>query len=118
VHAEPVARWLWFLVWLALGGSFALGMFSLGPLVLVPVALVAIALAVRVPRSRQSAFGLVAGAGVLLLVIAYLNRQGPGMTCWHTAAASGCDEHLNPLPWLVVGVVLVVGGAVAHLRTR
>jgi hypothetical protein len=30
--------------------------------------------------------------------------------------ASGCDQHLNPLPWLVAGAALVVAGFVAHAR--
>jgi len=63
-------------------------------------------------------FGLVSGAGVVVLVVAYLNREGPGTTCWHTATRSGCDEHLNPLPWLVAGVVLLAAGVVAHVHSR
>jgi hypothetical protein len=27
-----------------------------------------------------------------------------------------CDPHLNPLPWLVIGIVLVLAGFVAHAR--
>jgi multisubunit Na+/H+ antiporter MnhC subunit len=97
------------------GGGAALGMVSLGPLVLVPVVLVGVWLASR-PAARRSVFGLVSGAGVLLLVVAYVQRDGPGTTCWHTATASGCDEHLNPLPWLVIGVALLIGGIVGHSR--
>jgi hypothetical protein len=39
--------------------------------------------------------------------VAYVQRDGPGTTCWRTATSSGCDQHLNPIPWLVVGLVLV-----------
>lgn len=70
-------------------------------------------------RSRtgsRSALGLVAGAGLLSLFVAYVQRDGPGTTCWHAATASGCDQHLNPIPWLVVGIVLVVGAVIAQSR--
>ena len=63
-----------------------------------------------------SAFGLLTAAGVLLLFVAWLQRAGPGTTCWQTATASGCDQHLNPLPWLVVGLAALVGGIVGHAR--
>ena len=60
-------------------------------------------------------FGLLSGAGVLLLYVAWAQRAGPGTTCWHTQTASGCDQNLNPLPWLLAGIVLSFsrGAAVA-----
>jgi hypothetical protein len=109
--------WAWFLAWLAIGGCLALGVVSLGPLVVLPVAALGVATALRWPQSRRSLFGLVSGGGILLLVVAYLNRQGPGTTCWHTATAGGCDQHLNPLPWLVVRALFLFGGVVAQLRS-
>jgi len=68
------------------------------------------------PGIRRSAFGVLSGAGALLLYVAWVQRAGPGTTCWHTQTASGCDQHLNPLPWLVAGMVLFVGGIAAHAR--
>jgi hypothetical protein len=108
-----LAAWGWFSAWTVLGAAFALGTVSLGPLVLVPLLLVAAFMFAR-PGIRGSAFGLVSGAGVLLLYVAYVQRDGPGTTCWHTATSSGCDQHLNPLPWLVLGVVFLVGGIVGQ----
>jgi hypothetical protein len=107
--------WGWFFVWALLGSAAALGSVSLGPLLLLPVVLVGLSLWTR-PGVRRSAFGLLTGAGTLLLYVAWLQRDGPGTTCWQTATASGCDQHLNPLPWLVAGAALVVGGVVAHGR--
>ena len=104
--------WGWFLAWAVLGGAAALGLVSLGFLLLVPAAAVAALLGSRA-AARRSAFGVLAGAGVLLLVVAYLNREGPGTTCWQRGAASGCDEHSDPLPWLVVGAVFLIGGILA-----
>jgi hypothetical protein len=108
--------WGWFFVWALFGSSWALATVSLGPLLLVPTALLGIFLWRRRPEARRSAFGLLTGAGTLLLYVAWLQRDGPGTTCWHTATGSGCDQHLNPLPWLIVGAALVLTGFVAHAR--
>ncbi|MGZ4385121.1 MAG: hypothetical protein ACXVY3_11035 [Gaiellaceae bacterium] len=110
-----LARWTWFWAWVALGAGLTLGIVSLGPLVIVPVVVVAGLMLTR-PAIRRSAYGLVSGAGVPLLYVAYVQRDGPGTTCWQRGAVSGCDQHLNPLPWLVVGIVLIVAGVVAHAR--
>jgi hypothetical protein len=113
--ARRANGWGWFFVWALLGAAAALGTVSLGPLLLVPVLLVAVFLSTR-PAVRRSASGLVTGAGTLLLYVAWVQRDGPGTTCWHTATGGGCDQHLNPLPWLVVGVALVIAGVAAHAR--
>jgi hypothetical protein len=105
--------WGWFLAWALLGSAATLGAVSLGLLVLLPVVAMAVALWIR-PRVRRSAFGLLTGAGALLLYVAWVQRDGPGTTCWHTATTSGCDQHLNPLPWLVIGAALMVAGFVAY----
>ena len=107
--------WGWFFVWALVGLAVALGTVSLGPLLLLPTALIAVFISRR-PQARRSAFGLLTGAGTLLLYVAWVQRDGPGTTCWHTATASGCDQHLNPLPWLILGIVLVAAGFVAHAR--
>ena len=113
--ARRSAGWGWFSVWALLGSAAALGSVSLGPLLLLPVVLVGVFLWARA-GARRSAFGLLTGAGILLLYVAWLQRAGPGKTCWHTATASGCDQHLNPLPWLVAGAALAAAGLVAHVR--
>ena len=110
-----VAGCRWFCAWALLGSVAALGFVSLGVLVLAPVVAAGVLMASK-PAIRRSAFGLLTGAGVLLLFVAWLQRAGPGTTCWQTATASGCDQHLNPLPWLVVGLAALVGGIVGHAR--
>jgi hypothetical protein len=91
-------------------------MVSLGPILLLPVAGV-VALMLRQPGARESAFGALSGAGFLLLYIAYVQRDGPGTTCKSLPlGGEQCDEHLNPLPWLVLGILLVVAGVVAEVR--
>lgn len=108
-------RWFW--IWALLGCTVALGIVSLGVLALAPATVLGAVIASR-PAARRSAFGLLSGAGLLLVYIAWVQRAGPGTTCWHSASASGCDQHLNPLPWLVAGVALFLGGIVGHERQR
>ena len=84
-------------------------------LALLPVAALIAVMVWRAPRGRH-AFGLLTGVGFFLLYVAYVQRQGPGTTCWSSATASGCDEHLDPRPWLIAGVVFAVAGVIAHAR--
>ena len=115
--ARRSSGWGWFFVWALFGSSLALASVSLGPLLLVPVALLGVFVWRRWPGARRSAFGLITGGGALLLFVAWLQREGPGTTCRHIPPAGiQCDQHLNPLPWLVVGILLVVAAVVAHAR--
>src|SRR5207248_9296188 len=113
--ARRSGGWGWFVVSALLGSAAALSTVSLGPLLLFSVALFGVFLWTR-PGVRRSAFGLLTGAGTLLLYVAWVQRDGPGTTCWHTASASGCDQHLNPLPWLIAGVAPVLARFVRHAR--
>jgi hypothetical protein len=60
----------------------------------------------RTRRSHTGLPGLIAGAGVLPLVIAWLNRSGPGNVC----TPGECTEEWSPWPWLAAGVVLIAVG--------
>ena len=90
----------WFWAWAGVGFATALAAVVLGLLAL-PVAAVAFWMA-RQPAIRRSAFGFVAGIGALMLFVAYLQRTG--------------EHHLDPVPWLVVGLTLLVTGGVGHAR--
>lgn len=107
----------WFWIWALVGCGAAFGWLVMGVLAIPATALVLWPLLAR-PAIRSSAYGLVTGVGVPLLYVAWLQRAGPGTTCWHTATGGGCDQHLNPLPWLVAGVGLFTAGLVAHARSE
>jgi len=110
-------KWRWFAVWAVLGSAWALAAVSLGPLLILPALLVGVLLWTKRPAARESAFGLLSGAGFLLLYVAWLQRDGPGTTCTRIPPAGmRCDQHLNPLPWLVLGLVFVAAGVVAQTR--
>jgi hypothetical protein len=88
-------------------------MVSFGPIALGPALIASGALSIS-HAARRSTFGLLAGAGLVFLFVAYVQRQGPGTTCWHTATAAGCDQHLNPIPWLLIGLLLLVAAILSQ----
>jgi hypothetical protein len=114
------ATWSAFFVWAFFGLVAAFGLLIFGGLGLLPI-LLGVWFAATRPLLRRSWFGLLSGVGATLLYVAYVQRRGPGTTCWHTARAAGCDEYLNPWPWLLAGAAFVVIGLIAQvgrLRAR
>ncbi len=109
--------WGAFLAWAAFGAVAALSYFVIGVLDVLLFIGAVVLVAVR-PSARDSVVGLLAGVGGFLLYVAYLQRLGPGTVCWQTARASGCDEYLDPLPWLGAGVVCVVAGVAIQVHRR
>ena len=87
------AHWRWFAAWSAAGAaltfSFLTGL-SIGIFVLPFAGALLVWVARRAPR-LPDAFGFVAGVGLLLVVIAFINRAGDGV---------------DPMPWLLAGVSL------------
>ena len=106
----------WFWVWAAVGVVFALG---LDVVVLLPFAGLFAVIVGLFPGSRRHIEGAMTGAGLPFLYVAYLNRHGPGTACYTDGAgAGGCEDLLNPWPWLPIGAALVVGGIVLYDRNR
>ncbi len=108
---------VWFWAWAAVG-ALAVSSIFLGILTAPPALLLGVLVATVGDRNHRSTFGLLTGAGLPLLWVAYVQRQGPGTICWHTASSAGCDQYLNPLPWLVVGITMVLAGLVGQTRQR
>jgi len=102
------------LAWVAVGVVAALGILVFGSPAVLLVGGLSVLLARR-PAVRNGAFGASTGAGLVLLFVAYQNRRGPGSTCWRTAAATGCDQHLNAWPWFVAGIVFVAAGLIGQV---
>jgi hypothetical protein len=110
-----LAAWGGFCAWAFFGTASAFGLLICGTLAVLPI-LLGVWLLATPPSLRRSWFGVMTGVGLTLLYIAYVQRRGPGITCWHTATAGGCEEHLNPLPWLIAGAALVLLGFIAQAR--
>jgi hypothetical protein len=120
VRGRHVGECGWFWVWAVVGGCVAVSLVSfIGPFLL-PVAAIGALAGLRWGRSAvpRASLGAVSGAGVPFLLVAYLQRKGPGTVCWRTATATGCDDYLDPRPWLVIGLVLVVAGLGAFVLAR
>lgn len=107
-HTGSLITCLWFWMWV-LDGALAVFSLDVGPLAAGPALLLTALLSFRQGR-RASASGLLTGAGLPLLFVAYVQRDGPGTTCYRTANSVGCNQHLNPVPWLIIGAVLVLTG--------
>jgi len=104
-----VGFWLWALV----GAGMVFGMISFIVFFLIPPALLTVFL---MRRSRWNdgpvLLGIVAGAGVPLLVVAGLQWNA-----WHDRVAG--DNTPNPFYWGAVGLCLLVAGTIAYaLRAR
>jgi len=98
--------WLWALV----GGTAVLAAISfVGWFFLVPVAVIAVVVVPRRPEWKQGAvlLGLVAGAGLPLLLVAALNWSD-----WQSRTAG--DNTPNPYDWGAVGVFLLTAGIAAY----
>ena len=97
-----------------MGVGFALGVWVIGVFA-VPLALAATVLLIVFHHADRSALGVLVGVGLLSLYVAWVQRRGPGTVTWHTSTASGSEQYLDPRPWLIVGIVLVVVGVAAFL---
>lgn len=101
-----------FAAWTLVGAAGVLGVLAIltiGIFVLAGTALLAGLLAWRL-RSPQAGPGLLAGAGVLPLVVAYLNRGGPGTVCTTSAEGGSCIQEMSPWPWAATGLFLIAAG--------
>ncbi|RKS80256.1 hypothetical protein CLV35_0681 [Motilibacter peucedani] len=78
--------------------------------------------AVRHHGSGRAALGLLLGLAACLLLVAWLNRNGPGTVCSTDAAGSTtCTDEWSPWPWLAAALLLAalaVGGVLGARRDR
>jgi hypothetical protein len=105
--------WIWFAGWAVVGAAYAfglLGALSIGMFVL-PCALLATWYLARRRQSMAGVAGVLAGVGAPLLVLAFLNRGGPGMVC-HDAT---CWQQSSPWPWLIAGVLFLLLGVAGQV---
>jgi hypothetical protein len=62
--------------------------------------------------------GLLTGAALPVLYVAWLNRDGPGQVCSRTATTETCADEWSPRPFVVAAIELAVAGLVVLLRRR
>ena len=106
--------------WCVVGGGASLGVLSLltiGPFVLLLSLMLSALLLWRVDFGWGMA-GMISGAGLPVLYVAWLNRGGPGEVCTRTATSQSCGDEWSPWPFVVVAVGLMVTGVVVLVRQR
>ncbi|HET9730410.1 MAG TPA: hypothetical protein VFR41_13345 [Acidimicrobiia bacterium] len=108
----------WTIPWVIVGAMWGLGAISFIGVILLPVALIASLALAWVRPAQRAAPAFVAGLGLPLFYVAWLPREGPGTVCHAIRDGQECTDELNPLPWLAVGVALVICGIVAVVAMR
>lgn len=132
-----------FIAWAVIGAALFFGVLSfmtIGIFVL-PIAVLALLALLKWGGSRDSSIGLISGAGLPLLYVGYLNRNGPGRVCTTIArgaksatcgaplgpgdvcsnlgsAGQQCVDEWSPWPWLLIGAILVAVGILLFFRLR
>lgn len=56
------------------------------------------------------------GLGLPLLLLAHFNRSGPGWVCDGEGVFYDCFNALDPMPWLLAGLIFVIAGAILFIR--
>ena len=104
-----------FWLWAVVGLGFGFGISVVG-IVTVPAATLLTAFLLTRKRLRRGAYGLLVGIGAPLLVVAYLNRDGPGTVCHSLDGGRGtqCDDLYDPRKWAAAGLAFIAAGLIAH----
>ena len=92
-------------------------MFTVGPLALVPTVLFGL-LAARLGGGNLSSVGAAAGIGAWCLVLAWLNRQGPGNVCTTNQHGTLCQDEWTPWPFWAAGILLILVPVIVVARQR
>lgn len=125
---EEMRRWRgWkaFVAWSLAGGLLVFSVltgFSIGLLVL-PFALAAVLVTAKRASAWPEAIGVVAGAGVVSLVVAFLSRDyepcpESGVRTLSPGEMSIECGGFDPMPWLIGGIALVGVSLAAHVFVR
>jgi len=105
-----------FWVWAVVGVGYGFAISVIG-LFTVPAAVLLTIILATQPEFRRTAWGVLIGIGVPFLLVAYLNREGPGTVCHSIDGGRGtqCDDLSDPRKWLLLGLALVLAGLAAQL---
>jgi len=108
---------LGFWVWAVVGVGFGFGISQIG-LFTVPASVLVTILLLARPTLRRSVYGILVGIGAVLLLVAYINREGPGTVCHTNSNGFECAHDLpDPKKWAAVGILFIVAGLIAHALT-
>ncbi|MFJ8009052.1 hypothetical protein [Streptomyces fagopyri] len=113
--------WLYFTGWLLTGAAYLLALLtvlSIGIFIL-PIPLIGTVVLATRRGALRCLPGLVSSAGLPLLLLAYLNRNGPGTYCTSSAGGQSCTEGLLD-PWILLaaGLFVLAAGVALFLKVR
>ena len=112
---RQATSWGAFVLWALVGGLFLTGLlavFTIFMFAFWALAIVATVLLARSPATHRGSPGLISGLGLPPLLVAYLNRQGPGTVCHMSSVGRGCTQEWSPWPWLGAGGGMILAGVV------
>ncbi len=98
--ASHLAGCGWFWAWALVGAAYGLMISAIGIFLFLPATLAVVFMTRR--RPIRGAWGVATGVGSVLLFVAYHAYR---------------DGSYNPVHWFIPGIVLFVGGMVAHVLT-
>jgi hypothetical protein len=114
---DTVGAFAW---WCVAGVGFAFGVlavFTIGPFLLLGTFVLCAVLLWRLDFGWGMA-GLLSGAALPVLLVAWTNRHGPGTYCTSDALSTQCTDEWSPWPFVAIAILLVVAGVVIFVRGR
>lgn len=112
--------WTAFLLWGLAGVGLCFGVLSIltvGPFVLL-VTLAGCGWLLYRLDFGWGMLGLLVGAAVPLLYVAWLNRDGPGTVCTVDGRVTSCGDEVSPWPFVAMALLVAVIGLVSFVRLR
>lgn len=118
---EDKPTWWSFFAWPLVGAALVvsiLGLMTIGLFVL-PLALIGLHFLLKFGGNRKSSVGVISGAGLPFLFVAYLNRNGPQTVCSpYENGGQQCTLEKSPWLFVFIGAILVLLGAMLLMRLR
>lgn len=115
--------WASFAGWAVVGFLAAAGLLSVASVgvYILPVALVALVIVARAFSFGRGSFGVVAGVGAALLIVAVRSNMDGGAACTASTLGPGqltsltCGRGLSATPWAIAGAVALLISAAGML---
>lgn len=109
---------IWWLLVGTLVGLGIEGLLTIGPFFLLAAGVLTVIGMVMPQLRNTSSVTTLAGIGLAVLYLAWLNRAGPGEVCEPIARGVSCTEQWSPWPFIIVSALLIAATVVLIVITR